>query len=159
MERHLDDENQGAQSAGAFCVVREEEGMGGLARYGLLALVGGTVVVAGGCAKIVDDPATSPGFESSVVSVENNKWLDVNVFAVRAGRRARLGMVTSMTTRVFKLPSWTMIGTGELRLLIDPVGSPATHLTDPILVMGGERVELRVENVLAMSAYSVRSRR
>jgi hypothetical protein len=133
--------------------------MGGWVRHGALALVAGTALAAGGCASMREDAAALQDVPRSVIVVENNKWEDVNVFAVREGRKARLGMVTSMTSREFTLPSWTLVGTGELRLLIDPIGSSTTHLTAPITLVGGERVDLRVENVMAFSAFMVRSQR
>jgi hypothetical protein len=133
--------------------------MGGWVTHGALALVAGTALAAGGCASLKHDPAARPLVPQSVIVVENNKWEDVNVFAVREGRKARLGMVTSMTSREFDLPSWALVGTGDLRLLIDPIGPATTHLTEPIPLVGGERVDLRVENVMAFSALMVRSRR
>lgn len=133
--------------------------MGGQWRYGMLVALAGAVVSGGGCAGVVDGPMTTPLAVPTSVSVENNKWLDVNVFAVRGGRKTRLGMVTSMTSREFDLPSWTMAGSGDLQLLIDPIGSSQTQLLGPIVVSGGERVELRVANEMALSAYMVRSRR
>jgi hypothetical protein len=123
-----------------------------------LALVAGATL-AGGCASMTGEPGAQPDIPKSIVVVENNKWEDVNVFAVREGRKARLGMVTSMTSREFTLPNWMLIGAGDVRLLIDPIGSSATHLTAPIPLVGGERVDLRVENMMALSAFVVRSQR
>jgi hypothetical protein len=124
----------------------------------VLALVA-SATLAGGCASMTGDPGTVPDAPRSIVVVENNKWEDVNVFAVREGRKARLGMVTSMTSREFTLPSWMLIGAGDVRLLIDPIGSSTTHLTAPITLVGGERVDLRVENMMALSNFMVRSQR
>jgi hypothetical protein len=131
--------------------------MGGRVMGALALLAGATL--AGGCASTAGDPGNGPDLPKSVVVVENNKWEDVNVFAVREGRKARLGMVTSMTSREFTLPSWVLVGAGDVQLLIDPIGSSATHLTAPITLVGGERVDLRVENMMALSAFMVRSRR
>ena len=47
---------------------------------------------------------------------------------------------------------------GALYLLVDPVGSEGTFLTDPILVGSGDSVTLRVGSRLALSSYFVRGR-
>jgi hypothetical protein len=47
---------------------------------------------------------------------------------------------------------------GNLQLLVDPIGSSATYLTDKIAVSAGQHVELTVTAVLRMSSYSVWSK-
>lgn len=116
-------------------------------------------VLCGGCAQKSTGPAdasdVSGSSDAPVLVVENNKWLDVNVYAVRNGTRHRLGTVTSLTTERFRLPSWVTVGAAELRLLIDPVGSEHVHLTDPILVSTGSSIMFKVADYLPLSAYSV----
>jgi type IV pilus biogenesis protein CpaD/CtpE len=114
-------------------------------------------MLCGGCAQKNTGPggANDAGSDAPVLVVENNKWLDVNVFAVRNGTRHRLGSVTSLQTERFRLPSWTTVGAAELRLLIDPVGSEQVHLTEPILVSTGSSIVFKVADYLPLSAYSV----
>jgi hypothetical protein len=101
----------------------------------------------------VNDVNGSDG--APVLVVENNKWLDVNVYAVRNGTRHRLGTVTSLQTARFRLPSWVTTGASDMRLLIDPVGSEQVHLTEPILLTEGSRIVFKVADYLPLSAYSV----
>jgi hypothetical protein len=113
-------------------------------------------VLCGACAGKNASPegADSTGDAAELV-VENNKWLDVNVYALRSGTRVRLGTVTSLQTERFRLPSWVMTGSSDLRLVIDPVGSGQSHTTQPILVSPGARIIFKVADYLPLSAYSV----
>ena len=130
--------------------------MSGLARASVA--VAAVSVLFSACAQKNTGPAdASSAGDVPTLMVENNKWLDVNVFAVRNGTRHRLGTVTSMQTQRFRLPTWVTVGAAELRLLIDPVGSEQTHLTEPIVVTHGSRIVFKVADYMPLSAYSVLS--
>lgn len=126
-------------------------GVAGVALVGLLASA-----CAGSAGIEVDD--AGPGDVPARVQVTNNNWLDVNVYAVWSGTRARLGTVGSNSTRTFTVPR-TMAAHGTIQLLAAPIGSPSVHRTEAILLDGGDRIELNVENSLSLSSYTVRSRR
>lgn len=112
-----------------------------------------TCACAGGASVPADRDA--PRDVRPVVVVTNNNWLDVNIYAVRAGARSRLGTVTSLSTGTFAVPP-TMVANGAVMLLTAPIGSPRTHRTDRIMVGAGDRIELNVENSLSLSHYTVR---
>lgn len=99
-------------------------------------------------------PVTGPA-RTAVVEVSNDNWADVTVYAVQSGLRQRLGSVSSMSRRAFLLPAGITAGRGELRLLIDLIGSRETHLTEPFMINPGDRAVLRVQNHLAISSVSV----
>jgi hypothetical protein len=42
--------------------------------------------------------------ERVAVTVKNANWMDMDVFAVRGGTRARVGSVTGLTTATFRVP-------------------------------------------------------
>jgi hypothetical protein len=90
-----------------------------------------------------------------VIRVDNRNWADVVVYAVRSGRKQRLGMVTSMSMARFRLPDSMVTGTGELQLLVDPIGSSNRYLSAPVLVGPGQDVAFNVQNYLPMSSISV----
>lgn len=93
----------------------------------------------------------------ATIQVRNNNWQDINVFAVRNGSRHRLGMVTTNTTKEFRLPA-VLAATGELRLLVDIIGSSSTWLTQEIHVSSGDRLQFRVQNHLALSHFMIATR-
>jgi hypothetical protein len=92
-----------------------------------------------------------------IVTVKNSNWMDVDVFAVRGTARSRVGSVTGLSTATFRVPV-DYAPDGSLQLLVDPIGSDATYLTEKIAVNPGQRVELTVTSVLRMSTFSVWSR-
>lgn len=94
-----------------------------------------------------DDPGTR-------VTVDNNNWLDVVVYAVRSGARFRLGMVPGLSSETLRVPPGLGVD-GTVSLLVDPIGSNIMYATDQITVAPGQRVELTVRNRLSMSSFSV----
>ena len=99
-------------------------------------------------------PSTLPAPEKTAVTVKNNNWLDVDVFVVRGSSRSRVGSVIGMGTGTFRVPS-DFAPDGVLQLMVDPVGSNGTYVTDRIVVTSGQRVELTVAAVLRMSSFAV----
>ncbi len=89
--------------------------------------------------------------ERTTVRVVNDNWHDITVYAVRAGFRRRLGIVTSFTSRVFTLSPTLLIPSGELRLIADPIGRRRVYVSEPLLVNAGDVVEWRLRNNLGFS--------
>ena len=98
--------------------------------------------------------STVPQPEKTALTVRNNNWLDVDVFVVRGTSRSRVGSVTGMSTGTFRVPS-DFSPDGVLQLMVDPVGSNGSYVTDKIAVNSGQRVELVVASVLRMSSFAV----
>jgi hypothetical protein len=92
--------------------------------------------------------------EVATARVTNHNWLDVTVYASRAGARQRLGTVTGQNTETFRLPRQIIDARG-VKLLIDPIGSSQSYETEFIALGPGQQVDLVVAQRLAMSHYSV----
>ena len=90
-----------------------------------------------------------------VVVITNDHWYPVNIYHVRSGVRFRLGTVHTIGTEVFRLPAYAEAD-GTLQLLIDPLGSGNSYLTDPILIGPGQSVIFRVQTRLAASSWFIR---
>ena len=114
------------------------------------ACASGRGVVADG-----EDFAQAAPARNAIVHVDNHNWQDVDVFAVREGMKIRLGMVTSMAGGDFKLPESFLVGSPNVQLRIDPIGSSMGYMTQTILVAPGQTVDLRIENNLNLTSYSV----
>lgn len=96
----------------------------------------------GGGAQIVDEQPTT-------VRVENQNWLDMNIFVLRGpggGTRVRLGTVPGASTRVFTIPRSLVFGATTLRFLADPVGSQRTPISNEITVREGDELRLTIPN-------------
>ena len=83
---------------------------------------------------------------ATYVRVENQSWLDVNVYAVYGGTRRRLGLVNGNSTQLLRIPN-DVIGIGRsLAFLADPVGSSrvGTTITEIYVTPGQEGLSLTI---------------
>lgn len=122
---------------------------------GLIAIA--ILTLATGCAR---SGRSTPGLiafdEIATARITNNAWLDVNVYASRAGARQRLGTVTGQKTEVFELPR-SFVEARGVSIFIDAIGSPQTYQTDVIPAGPGQQIDVVVQQRLAMSHYSLLS--
>ena len=117
-----------------------------------LALITGGVAANTGCAT-----NGYPGLEETsserqpiVLRVNNNNWHDMRVYVVsESGNSRRVGMVTGMGSAVFRLRA--PIASGRTQILLRPIGTRATFVTNTVLVSPGATAELTVQNQLALS--------
>ena len=110
------------------------------------------------CAPAATRSATSRMPEPGIsLTVANQNWLDVTVYALRGASRVRIGQVTGNGTAQLSIPR-NLIVAGQLRLMADPVGSNERYISDPISVDPDQRVQLTVAPAMAMSSYAVRVR-
>lgn len=127
-----------------------------MVRESIFAALAGLMIDATACA--TQHPSGAPPPPDRVtVTVKNSNWMDVVVFAVRGTTRSRVGSVTGLSSATFHVPAH-YAPDGNLQLLVDPIGSDATYLTDRIAVNPGQHVELTVTSILRMSSFSVWSR-
>ncbi|HEX6940279.1 MAG TPA: hypothetical protein VF158_12770 [Longimicrobiales bacterium] len=115
------------------------------------------VLGVGGCAPALGggDGAVPPGAREVLFQVRNNNWSDVTVYLLNGGTRLRLGMVTSMSEELFRVPGGLVSTTADVRLLLDPLGSAQGFVTEPILVQPGQTVQMNVENHLPLTNWAV----
>ena len=122
-------------------------------------LLGAAFVVAvglGGCApKQYEASDVAAMEERATLVVENNNWADMTIYALRDGVRARVGQVTALSRSRFVLPQSVTAGTGELRIMADPIGSAQRWTSQPIVVLPGQELRFRLENNVNLSSYSV----
>ena len=78
------------------------------------------------------------------VSVENQNFLDMNVFLIRGGQRIRLGMVPGLTSSILMVRP-ELIGYGtELRFELHPIGGRANPVSETITVHPGDVIHLTI---------------
>jgi hypothetical protein len=118
-------------------------------------LVLAIVASALGCARNTQPGSDAPMIQQvATARITNNNFLDITVYAARAGSRQRLGTVTGQNTQVFQLPR-QLIDARGLRIFIDPIGSSQSYETELISLGPGQQLDLVVQQRLAMSHYSV----
>ncbi len=123
----------------------------------ILAFALACAVGLGACALLRKGNAEGEEAESrqTLLHVENRHWADVTVYVIRGGARARMGTVTSLSSKTFVVPA-EMVSSGTLiRLLADPVGSTTEFLSEQVRVDPGDQVEWRLANKLDHSSLSV----
>src|SRR5262245_41560592 len=107
----------------------------------------------GNAARTVDGmPAAT---DAVTVSVQNNNWQDVDVYALRNGQRVRLGNVTATRTGVFVLPPSVSVAP-DLRIQIHPLAANRDFVSQKLIVNPGDVVEVVVVNALPQSTVVIR---
>jgi hypothetical protein len=78
------------------------------------------------------------------VTVDNQNFLDMNVFIIRGGQRIRLGTVPGLTSRILMVRP-ELIGYGaELRFELHPIGGRSNPVTETITVRPGDVIHLTI---------------
>jgi hypothetical protein len=112
----------------------------------LLALVLG-IAVAGSSAcmhRSAAQEARDAIAPHTFVKVENQAFLDANVYVIAGGQRQRLGTASGAGTKTFEIPRSIMFGPTQLSFLIDFIGSQRTPISEAIIVSPGDTVVLMI---------------
>jgi len=100
------------------------------------------VVLTGACHRPAAAPV-NPRAEVAV-TVENQNFLDMNVFLVRGGQRLRLGTVPGLSSRILMVRP-ELIGYGtEVQFEIHPIGGRGNPLSETISVRPGDVIHLTI---------------
>ena len=87
------------------------------------------------------------------VTVQNDNWLDIDVFVLAGGNKVRLGHVSSNSQGEWEVPR-AALGPGNISILADPIGSNRVFETPIITVVGHTWIDVRVDNIIDHSTYS-----
>ena len=117
----------------------------------------GALLLLAACAPAAKNGMAIAPSRDVYVTVDNQNWLDVAVYAFRGASRTRIGQVTGNGTARLKIPSSAIVG-GQIRLLADAIGSNEQFATDVISVDSDQGVQLVVAPSMRMSSYSLRRR-
>ena len=112
----------------------------------LLALVLG-IAVAGSSACVhrsAAQEARDAIAPHTFVKVENQAFLDANIYVLASGQRQRLGTATGSGANTFEIPRSIMFGPTQLSFLVDFVGSQRTPISESITVNPGDTVVLMI---------------
>jgi hypothetical protein len=125
--------------------------LGGLALF--------AAVISSACAtnRVPDQQMLEDGTLAPSVTVRNDNWLDVVIYAVRGSARFRVGTVGGSSTQTFRLPAQAMSGGSEVQILADPIGATRGYITDPVVLGPGQRLELQVGSPISISTFAVRN--
>lgn len=82
--------------------------------------------------------------QPTVLQVDNQAFLNMNVYAARSALRMRLGMATGNSKTNFVIPSTLISGVTPLRFIADPIGGNRTSVSQEITVTPGDTVVLTI---------------
>ncbi|HEY6157171.1 MAG TPA: hypothetical protein VIV88_06930 [Gemmatimonadales bacterium] len=100
------------------------------------------VLLAGACHRPAAAPL-NPRAEVAV-TVDNQNFLDMDVFLIRGGQRVRLGMVPGLSTRILMVRP-ELIGYGtEVQFELHPIGGRGNPLSETISVRPGDVIHLTI---------------
>ncbi len=88
-----------------------------------------------------EDPAAEP-VPDTFLKVDNQQFLDMNVYVIRSSQRIRLGMATGNSTTRMRIPSNLLFGPTPLRFQADPIGGTRQPVSQEINVSAGDEVIL-----------------
>lgn len=80
----------------------------------------------------------------TILRVENQAFLDMNIYLVQSSQRIRLGTATGNTTTKFTIPKGLLFGATSLAFYADPIGGRRTPITQEITVSPGDEVVLTI---------------
>ena len=78
------------------------------------------------------------------LKVENQAFLDMNIFVFRSSQRIRLGTVNGNSTTRLTIPANLIFGATPLRFQADPIGGSRQSISQEITVSPGDEVVLTI---------------
>jgi hypothetical protein len=104
----------------------------------LLALL--LVLGLGACVTVGNGAADQP---RTTLELENQRFEDVRVYALRGGERVRIGTVPGLSTRVLTIPPSLAFGT-PIRFQAEPLGTNVQPTSREVVVNPGDRIQMTV---------------
>lgn len=95
-----------------------------------------------GCGRAFNSGPREPE-PRTTLRVENQNFLDMNVYVLRGGQRVRLGTVPGLSTQVFTIPAY-IVRSSPLQFEIHPIGGLENPRTETISVQLGDEIRLRI---------------
>jgi hypothetical protein len=88
------------------------------------------------------EPRIQP--RETYLEVENQAWMDMNIYALEGASRVRLGVAGSSRVTTLRIPN-AMVGFGRmLRFQADPIGSTRVSNSFEVNVTPGQTIHLTI---------------
>jgi hypothetical protein len=82
--------------------------------------------------------------ERTTLLVQNDNYLDHNIYLLNGAERIRLGTARGLTSTKFVIPPQFVFGVAQLQFLADPIGSRVQPVSERVNVSAGDEVQLRI---------------
>jgi hypothetical protein len=117
---------------------------------GLVAFSG-----AGACRSSNTYDVDAPMPERVVLSVKNDHFLDMDIYALSSGLPTRIGTVPGLSTAKFAL-SPTLYGAGDFRIIAAPIGGNGRASSGALSLHSGQQIDFTITSNLRASHAEVR---
>ena len=112
------------------------------------------VVMLSACARNKGTEEFYPRADPIPVHVQNENFLDMNVFVVSSGVNRRLGLVTGNSAADFKI-AWSVINGQNISLTAVPIGGRGSATSGSLSVGPGQMIDFKIGSVLRQSTATV----
>ncbi len=112
------------------------------------------VLLLSSCVLFARGKRADDGPQAVALHVSNHNWSNVVLYAVHGGQRMRLGTVVTATEADLAVPRDLVIA-GTVGFQVHAIGAGFDYATGPIRVRTGQQIDLRVENSLPQTSWSV----
>jgi hypothetical protein len=115
------------------------------AQLAKFAMVVATLATVAACSHATSKMSDENGQPTTRVHVENQNYLDANVYVIgNGGSRQRLGTVTGNTNQDFVIPEYIIGPANTVRFIIEPIGSNAAPISNSLSIQPGQTVTLTI---------------
>ena len=100
-----------------------------------------------GCKTLSHGSGNTEQNQATVLQVDNQGFIDMDVFTLRSSQRVRLGTAPGASKSNFIIPPSLVSGLTPLRFIADPIGGRRASVSQEITVAPGDTVVLTIPAV------------
>ena len=114
------------------------------AQRGVLMAAVVLLALAGACFRNTNPDEAAEPVPPTKLRVENQAFLDHNIYVYRSSQRIRLGTANGNSTTRMTIPQNLIFGATPLRFQADPIGGNRAPISSEITVAPGDEVVLTI---------------
>lgn len=100
-----------------------------------------------GCKTLSPGSGSADQNQPTVLQVDNQGFIDMDVFTLRSSQRVRLGTAPGASKHTFTIPPSLVSGLTPLRFIADPIGGRRASVSQEITVAPGDTVVMTIPPV------------
>ena len=112
-----------------------------------LALALALVLLGSGCKTLSPGSGSTNQNQPTVLQVDNQGFIDMDVFTLRSSQRIRLGTAPGASKSNFTIPPSLVSGLTPLRFIADPIGGRRASVSQEITVAPGDTVVMTIPGI------------
>ena len=105
------------------------------------------VLFGAGCKTLSPGSGSTNQNQATVLQVDNQGFIDMDVFTLRSSQRVRLGTAPGASKSNFTIPPSLVSGLTPLRFIADPIGGKRASVSQEITVAPGDTVVMTIPGI------------